>query len=136
MQLMIDTGAKLEVETISIWEDCGTRDAILATNRYLLNKNGSHAGEYPGSVILAPVHISDNAQIINSIIGPHVSIGDNAIIENSIVRDSIISEGALIENRVLEWSLVGEHASVRGAFQRLNVGDMSEIDTGANGKND
>ncbi len=135
VQLMIHAGAKMEVETIPVWEDCGTRDSILQTNRYLLNKNGNHAQEYSGSVILPPVYISDNAHITNSIIGPYVSISDHALVENSIIRDSIIGEGAYIENRVLEWSLVGSDAHVRGAFQRLNVGDSSEIDSGPNGKN-
>ncbi len=135
VQLMLNSGAKMEVETIPVWEDCGTRDAILQTNRYLLNKNGSRAKECPGSVILPPVYISDNAHITNSILGPYVSISDNALVENSIIRDSIIGEGAYIDNRVLEWSLVGNDALVRGAFQRLNVGDSSEIDTGGIEKN-
>lgn len=135
VQLMLNAGAKMEVETIPVWEDCGTRDAILQTNRYLLNKNGNHSQEYPGSVILPPVYISHSARITNSILGPYVSISSNALIENSIIRDSIIGEGAYIDNRVLEWSLVGNDALVRGSFQRLNVGDSSEIDTGGIEKN-
>ena len=132
MQLMIEDGARLEAETISVWEDCGTVPAILQTNRYLLSKHGSHARDLPGSVILPPVYISDGARIVNSIIGPNVSISDEALVENSIVRDSIISEGAHIENRVLESSLIGKDALVRGTFQRLNVGDSSEIDSAGN----
>lgn len=129
MQLMIDDGARLEAETIPVWEDCGTVPAILKTNRHLLTKHGNHAREIQGSVILPPVYISDSAHITNSIIGPYVSISEDATVENSIVRDSIISEGAHIENRVLEGSLIGKDALVRGTFQRLNVGDSSEIDT-------
>lgn len=136
MQLMIDDGAQLEAETIPVWEDCGTVPAILKTNRYLLTKQGSHARDIPGSVILPPVYISDNARIINSIIGPNVSISEDALVENSIVRDSIISEGAYIESRVLEGSLVGKDARVSGTFERLNVGDSSEIDSGGKESND
>jgi glucose-1-phosphate thymidylyltransferase len=129
MQLMIEDGARLEAETISVWEDCGTVPAILQTNRYLLTKQGSHARDLPGSVIMPPVYISDSAHIVNSIIGPNVSISDESLVEHSIIRDSIISEGAHIENRVLEGSLIGKDALVRGTFQRLNVGDSSEIDS-------
>jgi glucose-1-phosphate thymidylyltransferase len=129
LQLMVEEGAKIEAETIPVWEDCGTVPAILQANRYLLTKHGSHARDLPGSVILPPVYISDGARIVNSIIGPNVSISEEANVENSIVRDSIISEGAHIENRVLEGSLIGKDALVRGTFQRLNVGDSSEIDT-------
>ncbi len=129
MQLMIEGGAKLEVETIPIWEDCGTREAILKTNRYLLTKQGSQAKQVEGSVILPPVYISDNACIKNSIIGPYVSISENAKVQDSIVRDCIISEGSQIENAMLESSLIGKDAHVRGTFERLNVGDSSEVDS-------
>ncbi len=127
MQLMIESGAKLEVETIPVWEDCGTREAILKANRYLLEKC-CHAPAIEGSVILPPVYISDRAHIVNSIIGPYVSISEDARVENSHVRDCIISENATIENATLEWSLIGRDARVRGAFERLNVGDSSEVD--------
>jgi glucose-1-phosphate thymidylyltransferase len=50
-------------------------------------------------------------------------------VENSIVRDWIISEGSQIENAMLESSLVGKDALVRGTFERLNVGDSSEVDS-------
>ncbi len=128
MQLMIEGGARLEVETIPVWEDCGTPEAILKTNRYLVSKQNNDP-KIEGSVILPPVYISDRAQIRNSIIGPNVSVSEDAIIENSILRDCIISEGAFIENRVLESSLIGKDARVRCSFQRMNVGDSSEIET-------
>lgn len=128
MQLMIDAGARLEAETIPVWEDCGTREALLKTNRYLLDQRG-YTRRIAGSVILPPVYISDSAEIINSIVGPYVSVSDGAVIENSIVRDCIISENAHIENRVMEQSLIGKDARVRGTFQRMNVGDSSEIDS-------
>jgi glucose-1-phosphate thymidylyltransferase len=129
MQLMISAGARLEVETIPVWEDCGTPEALLKTNRYLLDKH-SYARPIAGSVILPPVHISDSAQIKNSIVGPYVSISDDAVVEHSILRDCIISENAYIENRVMARSLIGKDAHVRGTFQRMNVGDSSEIDSG------
>ncbi len=133
MQLMLDEGARLEVETIPVWEDCGTREAILQTNRYLLQKQGSYAKPREGSVILPPVYISDDAMIRNSIVGPNVSISENVTIENSILHDCIISEDSHIANAMLELSLVGRDASVHGSFERLNVGDSSQIDLAPNG---
>lgn len=128
MQRMIEQGAKLEAERISVWEDCGTREAILHTNRYLLAKNGEASGDMEASQIIPPVHISAGAQVRRSIIGPNVSISEGAVIEDSILRDCIISEDAQVQNAMLEWSLIGSDARVRGAFERLNVGDSSEID--------
>ena len=135
MQLMLDAGAKLEVETIPVWEDCGTREALLKTNRYLLSKHDMQSEPIAGSVILPPVCIHPTAIIKNAIVGPYVSISEDAIIENSILRDCIISERAHIENRVIEESLVGKDARVVGTFQKMNVGDSSEIESGGGGKN-
>ncbi len=128
LQLMIDRGDKLEAETIKMWEDCGTREALLETNRYLLGRNGSHAPPTNESQVIQPVYIADDAQITRSIVGPYVSISSGAVVEDSILRNCIISEDARIENAALESSLVGKDAHVRGTFERLNVGDSSEID--------
>lgn len=128
MQRMIEQGARLEAESISVWEDCGTRDAILETNRYLLAKNGKPNNTGEASHIIPPVYIADGAQVRRSIIGPNVSISDGAVIEDSILRDCIISEEADVRSAMLEWSLVGSNAHVCGAFVKLNVGDSSEID--------
>lgn len=128
MQRMIEAGAKLEAETISVWEDCGTREALLMTNRYLLSKNSYPTAPVAASHVIPPVYIADSAQVKRSIIGPNVSISAGAVIEDSILRDCIISEEAEVRNVILEWSLVGSNARVRGAFTRLNVGDSSEID--------
>lgn len=128
MQRMIEQGAQLEAERIAVWEDCGTREAILHTNRYLLGKNGEENGDIEASQIIPPVHISTGAQVRRSIVGPNVSISEGALIEDSILRDCIISEDAQVQNAMLEWSLVGSDARVRGSFERLNVGDSSEID--------
>ncbi len=128
MQRMIEQGAKLEAERISVWEDCGTREAILQTNRYLLAKVGQANGAAEDSRIIPPVYIAHGAQIRRSIVGPNVSISEGAVIEDSILRDCIISEDAEVRNAMLELSLVGSNARVRGGFERLNVGDSSEID--------
>lgn len=128
MQRMIEQGGKLEAETIPVWEDCGTREAILQTNRYLLGKNGKQHAAAEASQIIAPVYIAEGAQVRRSIIGPNVSISSGAVIEDSILRDCIISEDAEVRNAMLELSLVGSSARVRGGFERLNVGDSSEID--------
>ncbi len=128
MQRMIEQGAKLEAEPISVWEDCGTREAILMTNRYLLGKNQHDWVPAENSHVIPPVYVGEGAQIRRSIIGPNVSISEGAVIEDAILRDCIISENAEVKSAMLEWSLVGSNARVRGTFDKLNVGDSSELD--------
>jgi glucose-1-phosphate thymidylyltransferase len=62
------------------------------------------------------------------VIGPHVTIGPRAKVRQAVVRNSIVNEGATVTDILLEGSVVGENAVVRGAYQRLNVGDSSEVE--------
>ncbi len=147
LQLMVNRGARFNAWTVDVWEDCGTRDAMLQTNRYLLSQVPHANGERAeNSIIIPPVYIHPSASVVNSRVGPHVHIGVNSVVidslvgphvslaegsqvHNSIVKDTIVNEDSHIEEAMLSWSLVGRDALVRGAFERLNVGDSSEIDS-------
>ena len=125
-QLMLEEGARLITFPIENWFDCGKPETLLATNRHLLEKF-QYQGRPEGSVVKPPSYISANAQVENSIIGPHVSVADGAIIKNSIIEDSIIGERARVIDCMLKSSLVGEDAVLQGRYTQLNVGDSSEI---------
>lgn len=131
LQVMIDDGARFEAETVEVWEDAGTLDALLQTNRFLLEHGYSNVeAKADNSVIVPPVFVAETARVENSIVGPNVSVADGAKVSGSIIRDSIISDEAEIVDSTLDASLIGSRASVRGRFHRLNVGDQSEVDTG------
>ncbi len=128
--LMIAGGERMCTFEIDGWYDCGKPDALLYTNRVLLERiggKGTHTEIYPGSILRPPVWIDPGAKIERSIVGPHVTVGAEARITESIVQESIISAGATVENVMLHDSLVGEDAIVTGSYQSLNVGDHSEI---------
>ena len=128
--LMIKGGERMCTFEIDGWYDCGKPDALLYTNRVLLERiggKGTHTEIYPGSILRPPVWIDPGARIERSIVGPHVTVGADAHITESIVLESIISAGATVENIMLHDSLVGEDAIVTGSYQSLNVGDHSEI---------
>jgi len=126
LQLMIERGAEFAPFLIDEWFDCGKPEAMLKTNRKLL-KNAPGPRPIEGSIIIPPVSISPTAEIVNSIIGPYVSIADRVAVHSSIVRDSVLSEGAMITDAMLESSLIGANAVIRGGFKKLDVGDSSEI---------
>jgi len=130
LQLMVNRGQKLNAWTVDVWEDCGTPEAVLHTNRYLLEHGHATDGneQVVNSVIVPPVHIARTAHVVNSVVGPYVTIGEGAEVRSSIVRDSIIDAEASIEEAMLEHSLVGTQALVRGQLHRFNVGDSSAVD--------
>jgi glucose-1-phosphate thymidylyltransferase len=126
-QIMLDEGARFTAETVEVWEDCGTKDTVLQTNRYLLDHGRAHGRDIPGSIVRPPVYIHETATVTNAIVGPYVSIAAGAVVRDSILTDSIINEDAVIESTMLQHSLVGNNAVVRGDANELNVGDASEV---------
>jgi glucose-1-phosphate thymidylyltransferase len=132
LQLMIDKGSRFAARTVEVWEDCGKPETVLHTNRYLLEHGGAQETETENSVLIPPVYIAKSAVIKDSVVGPYVSIAGEATIVRSIIRDSIINERAQIEDASLSQSLIGKDAYVRGSFERLNVGDSSQVDFARN----
>lgn len=125
-QAMIEEGADMATFDVPDWFDCGTREALLVTNRILLE--GREAPVVSEDVVvIPPVHIDASARVSQCVIGPHVSIGAGANVRQSIVRNSIVGEEAVVENIVLEDSLIGFQAAVNGRPSHLNVGDLSQI---------
>ena len=130
LQLMIDDGARFVAETVDVWKDCGTAATVLETNRYLLDNGRAYPGKTENSIVIPPVYIDDEARVVNSIVGPYVSIAAGADVRDSIVRDSIVNEHAVVKGATLEQSLIGSGSAVEGSFSHLNVGDASEVNLG------
>jgi glucose-1-phosphate thymidylyltransferase len=133
ISIMIEGGARMRTQQISTWLDTGTIEATLDTNRILLDKQASNVGTFKRSTvqIVDPVAIHPSAEISDSIIGPHASIGANCQIQNSRIEDSIVEANAEITDAALTRSLIGTRAKVRGRGDRqalkLNVGDDSSV---------
>jgi glucose-1-phosphate thymidylyltransferase len=109
------------------WYDCGTIEALLDTNRVLLENGHQQVVDTIESVIIPPVCIEEGACVRQSIVGPYVSIASHAVVERSVICDSIINEGATVRDALLQRSLIGEQAFVKGGYKRLNVGDSSAV---------
>jgi glucose-1-phosphate thymidylyltransferase len=132
-QLMIDDGCVFKTSVIRIWEDCGKWDAVIKSNRYLIKHTG---GMMPKQIpadtkIVEPVYIEEGARIVNSKIGPYVSVGKNAEIIDSEVSDSVIQEKAILKSTTLKKSIVGKNAGIKGGRQEkpmeISIGDDSTV---------
>lgn len=127
---MVNSGCCFKTVPLSVRYDCGRTESLLEVNRILLDerKNVNNVHQKKDSVIIQPVAIGDNVSIINSIIGPHVSIADDSYIENSIISDSVIGSGSHISKVNLQKSIVGDEAKLIGKHNSLNIGDLSAIE--------
>ncbi|MEE9465324.1 MAG: sugar phosphate nucleotidyltransferase, partial [Candidatus Neomarinimicrobiota bacterium] len=67
LELMLDDGATIRAETLDRWLDCGTKETLLSTNRYLLQQQ-------PGGIFVHP----------------------EAALEGSTVRSTSVMEGCML----------------------------------------
>lgn len=129
INIMIARGLRMRVQPVTVWEDCGKPDALLATNRYLLDhgRDNCAAAARDGVKIIPPVFISPEARVQDSSIGPYASIGAGCVIEGSSIADSIVEAGSTIRRSHLRDSLVGQGTLVEGIKATVNIGDTSQI---------
>ncbi|MEW5761175.1 MAG: sugar phosphate nucleotidyltransferase [Candidatus Thermoplasmatota archaeon] len=129
LQKLVQRGKKLKAFDVFDRFDCGQTKTLLNANRELLaDMKIRTKKKYKTSVIIEPVAIGENTKIINSLIGPNVSIASNATINNSIIKESIIGSNSTISFMLLSNSVVGDDAKVFGHLHNLNIGDSSKIE--------
>ncbi len=126
LEIMIRSGHKIKPIMIEGWHDCGKKETIIETNKYILKRKKLSA-RVKGVLVQNPVYIAKSARIKNSIIGPYTSVGEHVQIEDSIITDSIINQGAVIHNMNLDKSLIGPDAVLKGRVEHVNIGENSEI---------
>jgi len=132
LQVMVDQGARFVTRPVSVWEDCGNPEALLHTQRYLLEHGHAREAPVEDAILVPPVHVADGAVIRRSVVGPYVSVGSGATIEDSVIQDAVIEAGATVRYQVLADSLVGHQATLQGDVQSVNIGDNAVLESRAN----
>lgn len=130
VNIMLQQGARMTTERVDVWLDAGTADAVLETNRYLLNNghdNSTDVSHRTDVTVIPPVFVHPSADVRTSVIGPYASIGANCVINDSVIRDSILENNSRADDIILERSLIGQNACVQGHPRSFNVGDDSEL---------
>jgi glucose-1-phosphate thymidylyltransferase len=131
INILLEQGQHFRIEEVETWLDAGIPDAVLETNRYLLEHNPAQTDmpDHPWVSIIPPVYIHPLAEIKASVIGPHVSIGAGCQIHDAIIRDSILDDGCTVKSVLMEHSLVGKHVKLKGKASKWNLGDNTEWET-------
>jgi glucose-1-phosphate thymidylyltransferase len=129
VNIMLENGLKMRTEKVDIWLDAGTPEALLETNRYLLDNGCSNTPEAQreGMVINPPVFIHPTAVVTNSIVGPYVSLGAGCMVDSSILRNSILEDEAQVKDVILESSLIGRQAQIQRRAGMINAGDQTQV---------
>ncbi len=126
-------GYKFRASGIDEWLDCGNKPSIVDTNRRMLEIKStteqliSPQAVIENSVIVEPCYVGAGARIVNSVIGPHVSVGNNSVIANSIIKNSVIQGDTSVSDALLTDSMVGNHVTYEGHVSDVSIGDYTSF---------
>jgi glucose-1-phosphate thymidylyltransferase len=128
-QYMVDHGARIRVEEVKGWYDCGQLETLLDTNRHLLENAGRdrNADGARRSRIIPPVRIAEGVTVEDSEIGPFVSIESGTVVRGSTLRNTIVGADTRIENAQLHDSLIGDHVVLQCVRGAASVGDHTTV---------
>ncbi len=130
LESMKNNGISFSTQPVNEWLDCGNKDATVYTHSRILEFHKDEALidkslQKENTNIIGPCYIGKNVKIINSIIGPYVSLGDHCVVENAIISNSIIQNSSSVTDVVMRNSMVGNHTSIRGKQTETSLGDFS-----------
>ena len=88
LEIMKQKGVKFTPGAVDEWLDCGNKNATVNANQRVLEfKKGdaSLKGSFKivNSVVIEPCFIGNGVELVNSVVGPHASIGDNTKITSN-----------------------------------------------------
>ena len=127
-------GAKFSLGKVDDWMDCGNKNATVETNGKILQYEKQEFEQYPASaeiensLIIQPCFIGENVKVINSKVGPNVSLGNGTCIVNSNIDNSLIQENTKINHGNLSNSMIGNSAMYFGVSREISLGDYSVLD--------
>lgn len=129
---MMAKGMKFVPGKVDEWMDCGNKDVTVETNSRMLgflNNDGEHLVDYnvklENSNIIPPCYIGKNVVLINTTVGPNVSLGEGCHVQNSEIKNSLVQNHSHIKNAQLDNAMIGNHVSFDGNFKSISVGDYS-----------
>lgn len=133
LENMKSKGTKFTPGKVTEWLDCGNKDATVYTNSRILEfikekeKMIDASVSNQNSKIIEPCFIGANVKLINSTVGPHVSIGEGCVIEDSVVTNSIIQTNSKLKKASLSNSMIGNYAEFSGSSNDASISDYTTI---------
>ncbi|HLP14025.1 MAG TPA: sugar phosphate nucleotidyltransferase [Flavobacteriales bacterium] len=132
LQNMRKKGIQFAPGQVKDWLDCGNKQATVDANKKMLEyikheKLVDASATLENSVVIAPSFIGKNVKLVNSVVGPHASIGENCVIAGSIVSNSIVQTNATIKNANITGSMIGNYAVCEATGADLSIGDYTTM---------
>jgi len=110
---------------IDNWYDFGTPKNLLQSHAEILKKDNHEIKKFKNTIIIPPCYIAKDAIILNSKIGPHVSVGSGTTIKSSTMKNTIIQHNSYIDGANFNLSIIGSNVEYNQKFKNVNIGDYS-----------
>jgi glucose-1-phosphate thymidylyltransferase len=105
LKIMLENGEPFKIRPSEGYLDVGVPVDFLKANKILLTSD--HEPLANGKII-EPVYIGKNCTIVDSKIGPYVTVMDNCTIRDSEIKNSIILEDSHLNNLNITGKIVAE----------------------------
>lgn len=135
LENMKQKGMKFVPGKVDQWMDCGNKNVTVETNSrmlHFLHQDGAHlvsdTVRIENSTIIAPCFIGEGVILINSVVGPNVSLGASTHLTNTTIQNSLVQTHAHIRNAKLDNAMIGNHATFDGDFKSISIGDYSVLE--------
>ena len=135
LENMKQKGMKFVPGKVDHWMDCGNKNVTVETNSRMLNflhEDGQNLVApsviSQNSTIIQPCFIGDGVVLVNSTVGPNVSLGENTRVEDSTIKNSLVQTNTVIKNANLDNAMIGNHAVFNGNFTAISIGDYSVLE--------
>lgn len=133
---MMAKGMKFVPGQVDEWMDCGNKEVTVDTNNRMLKFIHEDAEEtmiseqvrIENSEIIEPCYIADDVVLINSTVGPNVSLGKGTHLTNVKIKNSLVQTHAHLRNAKLDNAMIGNHATFDGDFKSISIGDYSVLE--------
>jgi len=132
---MMAKGMKFVPGEVDEWMDCGNKEVTVETNSRMLgflHEDGENlvaeSVRLENATVIPPCYIGEDVAVINSVIGPNVSLGKGTHVANSKIQNSLIQTHAHIKNAQLNNAMIGNHVNFDGDFTSISLGDYSVLE--------
>jgi len=134
LRRLTEKGTVFKPGKVDEWLDCGNKAVTVHTNQRVLefdrekNRELVHpSATIQNSVVIPPCFIGPNVELVNAVVGPHVSVGAHSTITNSVIANTIIQEHTTVQHANLKNAMIGNHVKLNKRAQDLSLGDYSEL---------
>jgi len=134
LENMKQKGAQFVPGKVNEWMDCGNKEITVETNGKVLqftHQDGenlvSSSVILDNSKIVEPCYIGENVKLVNTTVGPNVSLGDHSVVQNSSIKNSLIQTNTTIKNANLDNAMIGNNVEYNGEFTSISIGDYSKL---------